>query len=101
MKIADTAAATALLMLVVTPFLAQAQQPGKVYRVGFLWESPAALPDGIKSFRQELCDLGWVERQNLVVEYRWGEERYDHLQELAEDLVRLKVDIICTEVGLR
>jgi putative ABC transport system substrate-binding protein len=94
MKITLTAAATALLMLVAAPLPAGAQQPGKVYRVGFLWESPAVLPDGIESFRRGLRDLGWVEGQNIVLEYRWGEGRYDRLHELAEELVRLKVDVI-------
>jgi len=94
MKTTITAAATALLMLIAAPLPAGAQQPGKVYRVGFLWESPAVLPDGIESFRRGLHDLGWVEGQNVVFEYRWGEGRYDRFQELAEELVRLKVDII-------
>ena len=81
-------------MLVAAPLFAGAQQPGKVYRVGFLWESPTVLPDGIESFRRGLRDLGWIEGQNIVLEYRWGEGRYDRLGELAGELVRLKVDII-------
>jgi putative ABC transport system substrate-binding protein len=94
MKITVAAAATALLVLIAAPLPAGAQQPVKVYRVGFLWESPAVLPEGIESFRRGLRDLGWVEGQNIVLEYRWGEGRYDRLHELAEELVRLKVDII-------
>jgi putative ABC transport system substrate-binding protein len=74
--------------------LAAAAQAGKVYRVGFLWDSPAMFPDAIEAFRRGLRDLGWVEGQNIVVEYRWGEGRHDRLHDLAEELVRLKVDVI-------
>jgi len=74
--------------------LAAAAQAGKVYRVGFLWDSPAMFPDAIEAFHRGLRDLGWVEGQNIVVEYRWGEGRHDRLHDLAEELVRLKVDVI-------
>jgi ABC-type uncharacterized transport system substrate-binding protein len=74
--------------------LTAAAQAGKVYRVGFLWDSPAMFPDAIEAFRRGLRDLGWVEGQNIVVEYRWGEGRHDRLHDLAEELVRLKVDVI-------
>ncbi len=89
-----TAAATALLLLVAAVLPAAAQQSGKVYHIGFLWESPAVLPEGIENFRKGLRELGWVEGQNIVLEYRWGEGHYDRLNELAEELVRLKVDVI-------
>ena len=74
--------------------LAAAAQAGKVYRVGFLWDSPTMFPDAIEAFHRGLRDLGWVEGQNIVVEYRWGEGRHDRLHDLAEELVRLKVDVI-------
>lgn len=74
--------------------LAAAAQAGKVYRVGLLWDSPAMFPDAIEAFHRGLRDLGWVEGQNIVVEYRWGEGRHDRLHDLAEELVRLKVDVI-------
>src|SRR5437867_11676050 len=51
-------------------------------------------PDAIEAFHRGLRDLGWVEGQNIVVEYRWGEGRHDRLHDLAEELVRLKVDVI-------
>ncbi len=73
---------------------AGAQQVGKVYRVGFLWDSPAMFPDAIAAFRQGLRDLGWVEGQNIVVEHRWSEGRFERLPDLAAELVRLKVDVI-------
>ena len=76
------------------PIMARARPAGKVHRVGFLWENPSVYPDGIEGFRRELRDLGWVEGQNIVVEYRWSEGRYDRLRDLAEELVRLNVDVI-------
>jgi len=71
-----------------------AQQAGKVYRVGFLWESPAVFPDAIEAFRQGLRDLGYVEGRNIAIEYRWAEGKPERMRELAEELVRLKVDVI-------
>src|SRR5262245_56813405 len=94
MRTTATAAATALLVLLGGALFAAAQQSSKVYHIGFLWESPAVLPDGIESFRKGLHELGWVEGQNIVLEYRWSEGHYSRLHELAEELVRLKVDII-------
>ncbi len=76
------------------PPAAQAQQAGKVYRVGFLWDSPAVFPDAIEAFRRGLRDLGWVEGQNIAIEYRWTEGKPERMRELAEELVRLKVDVI-------
>ena len=84
----------ASLIAVVAPLAAQAQQAGKVYRIGFLWESPAVYPDAIEGFRRTLRDLGWVEGKNVAIDYRWAEGRYDRLHDLAEELVRLKVDVI-------
>jgi putative ABC transport system substrate-binding protein len=80
--------------LLGAPLAAGAQQAVKVYRVGFLWESPTVFPDAIAGFRQRLRELGWVEGKNLVIDSRWGEGRYDRLNELAQELVRLKVDVI-------
>jgi putative ABC transport system substrate-binding protein len=82
------------------PLTARAQQPGKVYRVGFLWDSPAVWPRALEGFRRELRDLGWVEGQNIAVEYRWAEGRFDRLNDLAEELVRLKVDVIVAPTSI-
>ncbi len=79
---------------------AQAQQAGKVYRVGFLWDSPAVWPHALEAFRQGLRDLGWVEGRNIVIEYRWAEGRFDRLPGLAEELVRLKVDVIVAPTSI-
>ena len=89
----------ALFALGATP-LAEAQQAGKVYRVGFLWDSPAMCPDAIEAFRRGLRDLGWVEGQNIVIEHRWAEGRFDRLNDLAEELVRLKVDVIVAPTSI-
>jgi putative ABC transport system substrate-binding protein len=76
---------------------AEAQQPGKVFRIGFLDASTtsgsAVLLD---AFRQELSKLGWVDGKNITIEYRFAEQRLDRLPELAAELVRLKVDLIVT-----
>ncbi len=83
------------LSLLVVPLAADAQQANKVYRVGVLGGvSPQTLPGSIEAFRQRLRDLGWVEGQNVVIEYRWGEGNVDRLPELAAEFIRLKVDII-------
>ncbi len=56
-----------------------AQQPPKVARIGFLGDRPTLLPQSSEAFRKGLRDLGWVEGQNLVIEYRWAEGRFDRL----------------------
>jgi putative ABC transport system substrate-binding protein len=79
---------------------ATAQQAGKLHRVGFLWDSPAVWPHALEAFRQGLRDLGWVEGQNIVVEYRWSEGRFERLPGLVEELVRLKVDLIVAPTSI-
>jgi len=76
--------------------VAQAQQAGKIFRIGFLDSSTAAGSAVlIDAFRQELRKLGWVEGKNIIIEYRFGENKgAEHQTELAADLVRLKVDLI-------
>jgi putative ABC transport system substrate-binding protein len=82
------------IALLMVPLAAHAQPAGKVYRVGFLWDSPTVFPDAIEAFRQGLRDLGYVEGRNLTIEYRWAEGEPERMRELAEELVRLKVDVI-------
>ena len=87
-------------MLLALPFPAWAQQPGKIFRIGFLDNSTAsgsAVP--VKVFVQELGTLGWIEGKNLIIEYRFAEQKLKRLPELAADLVRLKVDLIVTSGG--
>jgi putative ABC transport system substrate-binding protein len=69
-------------------------QPGKVYRIGFLWDGPTVFPDALEAFRQGLQDLGYVEGRNIAIEYRWAEGKPERMRELAAELVRLKVDVI-------
>ena len=77
--------------------LAYAQQPKKIPRIGFLSPTPpAAISARMEAFRQGLREFGYVERQNIAIEYRWGEGRSDRLPEFAADLVRIKVDVIVT-----
>ncbi len=72
-----------------------AQQTGKVFRIGFLDNSTASGSAVlVDAFRQELRKLGWIEGKNIVFEYRFSEQKSERLPELAADLVRLKVDVI-------
>ncbi|HXK29372.1 MAG TPA: ABC transporter substrate-binding protein [Candidatus Binatia bacterium] len=82
-------------MLLALPFPAQAQQAGKILRIGFLDVSTASGSAVlVNAFRQELSKLGWIEGKNLTIEYRFGEQKLERLPDLAADLVRLKVDLI-------
>src|SRR4029077_11883721 len=82
------------------PFAARAQQTGKVRRIGFLWDTPSAYADGIEAFRRGLRDLGWIEGQNITIEYRWADGKPDRMRELAEELVRLDVDILVAPTSI-
>ena len=79
---------------VAWPVSGLAQQAGKVYRIGFLWENPTTFPEALEAFRQELRQLGYIEGRNLAIEFRWAEGKPDRMRELAEELVRLQVDVI-------
>ena len=73
----------------------EAQQPGKVPRIGFLDVSTASgMAVLLDSFRQELSKLGWVEGKNIAIEYRFAEQKLDRLPQLAAELVHLKVNLI-------
>jgi len=79
---------------------ADAQQTGKVARIGFLDSSNASgMAVLVEVFRQELNKLGWIEGKNITIEYRFGEQKNERLPELAADLVRLKVDLIVVSAG--
>jgi len=80
-----------------TTSLAHAQQAGKIFRIGFLDLSTASgIALLLDAFRQELSKLGWIERKNITIEYRFAEQKPERLPQLAADLVRLKVDLIVT-----
>jgi putative ABC transport system substrate-binding protein len=75
--------------------VAEAQQPGKIFRIGFLDASTASGSTVLlEVFRQELRKLGWIEGKNIAIDYRFAEQKFERLPELAAELVRLKVDLI-------
>jgi putative ABC transport system substrate-binding protein len=87
-------------MLFALGFPAEAQQPKKVYRIGYLSGSDAATDaPRFEGIQLALRELGYVEEQNIAVEYRYTEGKLGRLFELAAELVRLKVDIIVTAGG--
>jgi putative ABC transport system substrate-binding protein len=85
-------------MLLVGATIAEAQQAGKIFQIGYLDPSTASSMGGrLEMFRQELSKLGWIEGKNVTIEYRFGETKGDErVKELAAELVRLKVDLIVT-----
>ena len=85
------------MVLLAAPLAAEAQQAGKVFRVGYLGNSSASLePDLVEALRQGLRNLSYVENQNIIIEYRWAEGRYDRFPSLVADLVQHQVDVIVT-----
>ncbi len=90
------------LAILAAPFAAGAQQPGKVYRIGFLSNAPPTAPEVSRNwgaFRQGLGERGWVEGQNFVMEHRWTAGRVERFPSLAAELVSLKVDVIIALSG--
>jgi putative tryptophan/tyrosine transport system substrate-binding protein len=82
--------------------LANAQQTGKIFRIGFLNPSTASGSAVlVDAFRQELSKLGWIEGKNIIIEYRFAEQKNERLTELAAELVRLKVDLIVASGGTK
>ena len=86
----------ALCSMLLAPCSAvEAQQTAKIFRIGFLDSSTASGSAVLlEAFRQELSKLGWIEGKNIIIEYRFAEQRPERVPELATDLVRLKVDLI-------
>ena len=90
----------AILLLTTVP-PAEAQQPMKIPKMGFLFAtSPSVSPARVEAFRQGLRELGYVEGKNIVIEYRYAAGKLDRLPALASELVGLKVDVIVTAGGL-
>ena len=80
--------------------MAEAQQPKKVPRIGYLSSSdPATESTRAEAIRLALRELGYIEGQNIAIEYRYAEGKRDRDPELAAELVRLKVDIIVVAGG--
>ena len=83
--------------LLSAPLAAEAQQPGKVFRIGILANVPLTDPEGAPlwgAFIQGLRELGYVEGRNITIERLSSEGKYERLPDLAAELVRLKVDVI-------
>src|ERR1700681_121774 len=95
-------AVVALLALGVAaaPLAAEAQQAGKVYRIGYL-STPTreSVEHRLQAFLRKLRELGWVEGRNLTIEYRWAEGNVERLPDLAAELVRRNVDVIVAPAG--
>jgi ABC-type uncharacterized transport system substrate-binding protein len=79
--------------LLTTASVAEAQQIKKIPRIGYLTTGPGETQYQ-QSFRQGLRELGYVEGKNIIIEYRYAEGRLERTPELAEELVRLKVDLV-------
>src|SRR5262245_28143867 len=78
------------------PLVARAQQASKLPTIGFLAANPSIESQRVAAFVQRLRERGWIDRRNLVIEYRWAEGRNERYAENAAELVRLKVDVIVT-----
>ncbi len=92
--------------LLAAPLAAEAQPAGRVARIGYLGQNSPfapAMPSNLRAFREGLRDLGYVEAQNLMIEYRWAEGRPERLPSLAAELMSLKIDaIVCAgPAGMR
>jgi ABC-type uncharacterized transport system substrate-binding protein len=88
------------LMLLGGVITAEAQQTGKLFRIGFLDNSTASATAVLSDvFQQELSKLGWIDGKNIAFEYRFAEYKNERLQDLAMELVRLRVDLILVTAG--
>ncbi len=86
------------VLIVATIHVAEAQQPAKIPRIGFLVNgTPSTHSTRIQAFRQGLRELGYVEEKNIAIEYRYAAGMADRLSDLVTELVSLKVDVIVTE----
>ena len=81
------------LSLLAVPLAAAAQPTGKMWRIGYLVAGAGRIPE---AFRQGLRDLGYVEGQNIAIEYRSADSQLERLPDLAAELIRLPVDVIVT-----
>src|SRR6266571_2011949 len=86
-----------VLLFFVAPLAAGAQSAGKLHRIGFLGNSTATLEANLVGpFRESLRELGHVEGQNIVIEYRWAEGKYERFPALIAELLAQKVEVIVT-----
>ncbi len=81
--------------LILAPLAAEAQRSGRIPRIGYLSNgNPAKVSTEREAFRRGLRELGWVEGQNVTIEYRWAEGNPDRFPALVAEFVQLKVDVI-------
>src|ERR1043166_5018103 len=100
MKTADLSSILLAAVLLTIAVVAQAQQPKKVQRIGYLGATdPAGESARAETIRLALRELGYEEKQNIAIEYRYSEGKPDRAPELATELVRLKVDVIVVAGG--
>jgi putative tryptophan/tyrosine transport system substrate-binding protein len=100
MKRAAVPSILVVVVLLAVAVIAEAQQPTKVPRIGYLSNTDAATDSArAEGIRLALRDLGYIEGQNIAIEYRYAEGKVDRAPELAAELVRLKVDIIVVASG--
>ena len=86
--------------LLAAPLVGEAQQTGKVWRIGYLGNgSPAVSASMRDAFGQGLRDLGWVEGQNVAIEYRWADGHLDRLPALVAELLGTRIDLILVSGG--
>ena len=94
---ASIAAITGALALLGASLVVNAQQSAKIFRIGVLETTSAALSaPNLAAFKQGLQELGYIEGRNLFLEYRFAEGRAERFPEFAAELVRLRVDLIAT-----
>jgi len=86
--------ALAAVLLLGAPLAAEAQQPGKIPRIAFITTTSPGPSPTTDAFRAGLRDLGYIEGQKIVIEWRWGRGTTERFAEFAADVVRLKVDLI-------
>jgi putative ABC transport system substrate-binding protein len=97
------AAVSSILVVVILlagTVIANAQRSEKIFRIGFLDSStPSGIAVLVDALRQELRKLGWTEGKNVIIEFRYAEQKPDRLPQLAAELVRLNVDVIVAPAG--
>src|SRR5262245_25610471 len=88
-------------LLFVLCFSAEAQQPGKIPRIGILISASASnATRRVQALQQGLHQLGYVEGQNIIIECRYAEGKLEPLTDFANELVRLKVDVIVADTSV-
>src|SRR5262249_7236583 len=100
MKKTGWASALVAVTLLAVAVVAEAQQPKKIPRIGYLGQlDPASESARTEAIRQALRELGYIQGQNITIEYRYAEGKNERAPELVTELVRLKVDLIVVSGG--